>query len=65
MAIYDDIEAQNVLDFRGSISKTEVKYLPTRPLVTVTITLGEIGTRKPPEAIKRSDRISQHVTQAM
>jgi hypothetical protein len=41
MAIYDHIEAENLPDFQGSISKTEVKYLPSRQLVIVTITRGE------------------------
>jgi hypothetical protein len=62
MAIYDHIEAENVLDFQGSISKTEVKYLPSRQLVIVAITQGGIGTRKPLEVIIRSNRSSRHVT---
>ena len=62
MAIYDHIEAENVPDFQGSISKTEVKYLPLRQLVIVTITWKITGTRKPLEAIIRSNRSSQHVT---
>jgi hypothetical protein len=41
MAIYNHIEAENIPDFQGSISKTEVIYLPLRQLVIVTIKWGK------------------------